>query len=104
MAQDAALHIKLDKETDACLKRLAQERGTSKGQLVRDDIATCYQTDVERLPLAQQQALAAYRGGYISLSRLAKAMGQHALELRSWLQERRIEPRTAYSDSDASHA
>lgn len=82
MAQDGALHIKLDKETDTYLKQLAQARGTSKAQWVRDAITTCYPTDIDRLPVAQQQALSAYQGGFISLSRLGKAMGQHALDLR----------------------
>lgn len=104
MAQDATLHVKLDRSTDIYLKQLAQARGTSKGQLVRDAIATCYQVDVSGLPVAQQQAVAAYQGGFISLSRLAKALGQHALELRGWLRERGIEQRNAYGDSDADNA
>jgi hypothetical protein len=49
MAQDGALHIKLDKETDTYLKQLARARGTSKAQWVRDAITTCYQTDIDRL-------------------------------------------------------
>ena len=104
MAQDATLHVKLDRDTDARLKQLAQTRGTSKGQLVRDAVASCYQVGPEDLPVAQQQAIAAYRGGYISLARLAAAMGMHVLELRTWLRERGVEQRNAYGDADAEHA
>lgn len=104
MAQDAALHIKLDRETDARLKELAKARGTSKGQLVRDALTTCYQVTMEALPVRQSQAIAAYQGGYISLSRLAQDMGMHVVELRTWLQDRGIEQRNVFSDSDADHA
>ena len=104
VAQDATLHIKLDRDTDARLKQLAQTRGTSKGQLVRDAISACYQVALDDLPVTQRQAVAAYQGGYISLSRLAKAMGLHVLELRPWLQERGLEQRNMYGDTDADHA
>lgn len=104
MAQDATLHVKLDRDTDARLNELARSRGTSKGQLVRDAIATCYQVDLQGLPVAQKQAIAAYQGGYISLTRLARVMGMHVLQLRPWLQERGIEQRNAYGDADAEHA
>jgi len=104
MPQDATLHVKLDRDTDTRLKRLAEARGTSKGQLVRDAIASCYQVGLGDLPVAQQQALAAYQGGYISLSRLAQATGMHVLALRTWLQERGIEQHNAYGDADAANA
>jgi predicted HTH domain antitoxin len=104
MANDATLHLKLDRETDAQLKRLAAERGKSKGQLVRDAVTACYQVGLDDLPLSQRQAIAAYEGGYISLNRLARAMGQHVLDLRPWLRERGIEQRSAYGDVDATNA
>ena len=104
MAQDATLHVKLDSETDAHLKQLAHFRGTSKGQLVREALAVCYQATFAELPLQQSQALAAYQGGYISLAKLAKVMGRHVLELRSWLQERGIAQRNVFGDEDASRA
>lgn len=104
MAQDATLHIKLDRETDVRLKHLAQVRGTSKGQLVRDAIATCYQVTLDGLPVEQSHAIAAYQGGFISLARLAKAMGMHVLDLRPWLAERGIQQRNVYGDGDADHA
>ena len=43
MAQDATLHVKLDSEIDAHLKQLAYSRRVSKGQLVREALAVCYQ-------------------------------------------------------------
>ena len=104
MAQDATLHVKLDRETDSRLKRLAQARGTSKGQLVRDAIAACYQVSIDELPVQQSHAIAAYQGGYISLARLAKAMGMHVLELRPWLAERGIQQRNVYAGTDTEHA
>ena len=62
MAQDATLHVKLDSETDEKLKRLAEVRRKSKGQLVREAISACYQSSFADLPLQQSQALAAYQG------------------------------------------
>lgn len=104
MAQDTTLHIKLDSQTDAKLKQLSAARRKSKGQLVREAISACYQTAAEDLPLPQSQALAAYQGGFISIGKLAKVMGMHALELRQWLVERQITQRSAYGDDDAVHA
>ena len=104
MTQGATLHVKLDSETDAKLKRLAAARRKSKGQLVREAISTCYQTSFAELPLQQSQAIAAYQGGYISLGKLAKEMGMHVLELRGWLEERDITQRNAYGDEDAARA
>ena len=104
MAQDATLHVKLDSETDAHLKQLARSRRVSKGQLVREALSVCYPASFAELPIQQGQALAAYQGGYISLGKLAKVMGRHVLELRSWLQERGIAQHNAFGDEDASHA
>ncbi|MEX2048497.1 MAG: CopG family transcriptional regulator [Gemmatimonadota bacterium] len=104
MAREATLHVKLDRETDENLKRLAAAQGKSKGQLVREAIAACYQSSFDALPLAQRQALAAYQGGYISVGSLARAMGIHVLELRGWLADRGIAQRVAYGDHDADSA
>jgi predicted DNA-binding protein len=104
MTQDATLHIKLDSETDRKLKNLAYSRGKSKGQLVREAITACYQTAFEELPLPQRQALAAYQGGFISMGKLAKIMGMHALAMRGWLEEHGVIPLTVYGDEDAAHA
>lgn len=104
MAQDSTLHIKLDGETDRKLKKLAYARGKSKGQLVREAITACYQTAFDDLPLPQRQALAAYQGGFISLGKLSRIMGMHALAMREWLEEHGVAPLTVYGDGDAAHA
>lgn len=104
MAQDTTLHVKLDRETDAKLKRLAEIRRKSKGQLVREAISACYQAAFAELPIRQSQALAAYQGGYISLGKLAREMGMHVLQLRHWLEEQGISQRNAYGDEDAARA
>ena len=104
MAQDATLHVKLDGQTDERLKKLAYDRGKSKGQLVREAIEACYQTSLDQLPLRQRQALSAYQGGYISLGKLARVMGMHVLEIRQWLDEHGIAQRNAFGDEDAAHA
>ena len=104
MGQNATLHVKIDSQRDKWLRQLAQARGKSKGQMVREAISACYQTSVEELSLRQQQALAAYQGGYMSLGKLARDMGLHVLELRNWLNERGMEQRNGYGDEDAAHA
>jgi len=104
MTQDATLHVKLDRETDQKLKKLAYAREKSKGQLVREAIAACYQMSLDELPLSQRQALAAFQGGFISIGKLAKVMGLHVLEMRRWMNEHSIAPRTTCPDEDAAHA
>lgn len=104
MAQDATLHVKLDRETDARLKRLAKSHSKSKGQLVREAISACYQASAADLPLQQRQALAAYQGGYISIGKLAKEMGLHVLDLRSWLADQGIPQRNAFGEEDTDRA
>jgi predicted HTH domain antitoxin len=104
MPRDATLHVKLDSETDAKLRRLAAARGKSKGQLVREAISACLQPALDELPLKQRRALGAYEGGFISIGRLAREMGMHVLELRDWLQERGIAQQNALGDQDASSA
>ena len=104
MAQDSTLHIKLDRETDERLKRLALTRGKSKGQLVREAISACYQASFVELPLKQGQALSAYSGGYISLGKLARVMGMHVLEMRVWLKEHGIPLNLIFGDEDVANA
>ena len=104
MAQTATLHVKLNPVTDAKLKRLAADRQTSKGQLVREAISACYQTSIDELPVKQQQAIAAYEGGFISVGRLAQAMGMHVLELRHWLREHDIAQNSTFQEQDAANA
>ncbi len=104
MAQDATLHVKLDSKTDKSLKKLAYEKGKSKGQLVREAITACYQTDSSSLTLKQSQALSAYKGGFISTGKLATVMGMHVLELREWLNNHGIQQNNALGDMDHANA
>ena len=104
MANDRTLHVKIDNETDLRLKRLSEIRRKSRGQLVRDAISACYQTAFAELPLRQSRALAAYQGGFISLGKLAREMGMHVLQLRSWLEEHGIPQRNVYGDEAAARA
>ena len=104
MNRETTLRIKLDREMDAQLERLAQSRRKSKGQLAREAISACYQIAMIELPLQQSWALAAYQGGYISLGKLAQAMGLHVLDLRIWLDERGIVQQNVYGDQDVRRA
>lgn len=104
MANDSTLHVKINSDTDKQLKELASTQKTSKGQLVREAIAVCYQASFASLPLQQKQALAAYQGGYISIGKLAKEMGMHVLDLRRWLNEHGIVQQVVYGANDAGNA
>ena len=103
IAQDATLHVKIDPATNEELTRLAAARKTSKGQLVRDAIFACYQVPLSELPI-QRHALVAFVGGYISIGKLAEALGMHVLDLRRWLSEHGIEQNTAMSADDHMNA
>ena len=104
MAHTATLHVKIDPGTDACLKRLAARRHTSKGQLVREAVSACYQTSLLDLPLPQRQAIAAYEGGFISVGRLALALGMHVVDVRHWLREHGLAQNVSFSDQDVANA
>lgn len=56
------------------------------------------------LHVQQRHALAAYVGGYISIGKLAEALGMHVLDLRRWLSEHGIEQNTAMSADDHPNA
>jgi len=104
MNKTETLHVKLDKEEDGRLKKLAYEQGKSKGQLVREALSSRYQISLLNLPIRQRRALNAYEGGFISIGKLAKEMGMQVLELRDWLHEHDIAQSTAFSESDADNA
>jgi nucleoside-triphosphatase len=62
-------------------------------QMVMDKILalnSCCQIETLALKESEKRALEAYRGGYISLEKLAQIMGLHPLKLRKWLQEHDI--------------
>ena len=102
--QTATLHVKLDPEVDSRLRQLAKQRNVSKGQLVRQAVASCYQLTVDDLPRHQQQALAAYEGGFISLGKLAEKMGMSLLEIRHWMVEHDLPQNSTFSLEDADNA
>ena len=56
------------------------------------------------LPHSQRQAVEAYRGGFISIGRLAEVMGMHVLELRQWLAEHAIDESFSFEEGDALRA
>ena len=104
MAKDATIHIKVDEAMARRLKSLARRREQTMGQLVRQAIVASYQTDLLGLSNTQSRALAAYRGGYISIGKLAEVMGMHVLALREWMDEHEIPQSTAFGDEDAANA
>jgi len=104
MAQTATLHIKIEPSVARSLKKVAVHRRVTVGELVRQAVQTCYQTDWLRLTAAQRQALEAYRGGYISLGKMAESLGLTPLKAREWLDEHGISTVAGYSAEDAAHA
>lgn len=104
MAHDTTLHIKVDSATNQQLSRLAAARGTSKGRLVRDAIATFYHVPTGELPIEQARALAAFEGGFITIGKLAESLGMHVLEMKRWLSEHGIDQGTAMSADKHRHA
>jgi hypothetical protein len=75
--QSATLHIKVKPEVAKGLKALSRKRNTSVGELVRQAVISSYQLElISSLNTRQKRALEAYKGGYISLSRLADEMGR----------------------------
>ena len=95
MAKDATLHVKLDTALANGLKELATQRGVSVATLVRQALVATYQPQILDLSQRQRQAVEAYQGGFISLGRLAEALGLHLLEARAWLAEHQIPQNTA---------
>ena len=104
MSQEATLHIKVDPAMARGLKELSGKRKQTMGQLVREAIVACYQIELQGLTTMQSEALAAYRGGFISLGKLAEMMGIHSLDLRRWLDEHGITVNTSYGAEDAANA
>lgn len=100
----ATLHIKVSPEMAEGLKQLAKSRGQPVGELVRQALSSCYQTELLGLPRSQKLAVDAFLGGYLSLGKLAEKLGMHVLELRRWLNERGLPLNTSYSESDAANA
>ena len=104
MAQNATLHVKVEVTVANELKRLAKRRNQSVGELVRQAINVCYQPDLSNLSDVQAQALAAYRGSYISLGKFAEKFGLSLLEARHWLNEHNVPQNTCFGEDDARNA
>ena len=104
MAQTATLHIKVEPGVARSLKQVAGRRRVTVGELVRQAVQTCYQTEGLGLTAAQRQALEAYRGGYISLGKLAESLGLTLLKAREWLNERGVPQNTVHAGDDLAHA
>lgn len=104
MAQTSTLHIKVEPAVARGLKQVAGRRHVTVGELVRQAVQTCYQTEWLGLTAPQRQALEAYRGGYISLGKLAETIGLSPLKARAWLSERGILQDTGYAKEDLAHA
>ena len=104
MAQTATLHIKIEPTVARGLKQVAGHRRVTVGELVRQAVQTCYQTEWLGLTATQRQALEAYRGGYVSLGKLAETLGLTPLKARDWLNERGITQNTVCAKEDLAHA
>lgn len=104
MAQVTTIHVKIEPSVAEGLRRLAQHRKQTVGELVRRAINMCYQPDFLGLSEVQRQALEAYRGGYVSLGKLAEQLGVSPVDARRWLIEHDIELNTCFSQDDAAHA
>ena len=103
MAHWVTLHVKLDPDTDAGLKRLASRWQISRGQLVRAAISTCYQLRMMDLPVHQQRAITAFQGSFISIGKLAEVMGMHVLDLRQWLADHGVAQKSVCGNQDVSY-
>ncbi len=104
MSQEATLHIKIEKSIADKLKHIAARRKKSRGQLVREAIHACYQVDLANLSKHQEQALAAYQGGFISIGKLAEVMGMHVLDMRTWLNDHTIAQNSQFAHKDITNA
>ena len=104
MAQESTLHVKVDPKVAEALRELARMRRQTMGELVRQAIIACYQADLWALPQQQGEALAAFKGGYISIGKLAEVMGMLVVQLRIWLKERGISQNNSFGEADAANA
>ncbi|MBN1676628.1 MAG: UPF0175 family protein [Kiritimatiellae bacterium] len=102
--QNATIHVKVESGLAKGLKQLARSRQTTMGQLVREALVACYQPALLGLSSERAQALAAYRGGYITVGKLAEVMGMHVLTMRQWLNEHGIPQNNALGRDDQRHA
>lgn len=102
--QNTTLHIKISSDIANGLRHLSEQRHLSVSELVRLALNSCYQIETLSLKESEKQALEAYRGGYISLGKLAQIMGFHPLKLRQWLLEHNIPQNNSYNNHDIDFA
>jgi len=102
--QSSTLHIKVRPELAEGLKKLALKRTTSVGELVRQAVNSCYQLELLDLGEKQRHAVEAFKGGYISLGKLAEELGLNLLKTRKWLSEHNIHQNNAFIEDDVKNA
>ena len=102
--QSSTLHIKIKPELAKGLKELSRKRETSVGDLVRQAVISCYQLELLDLNERQRQAVEAFKGGYISLGKLAEEMGMNVLTTRNWLNEHDISQNNSFLEDDVKNA
>lgn len=104
MSHDTTLHIKVPSNMALGLKHLAKQRDLSVAELVRLALNSCYQIETLGLKANEKRALEAYRGGYISLDKLAQEMGLYPIDMRQWLQEHEIPQNISFNERDVDNA
>jgi predicted HTH domain antitoxin len=100
----STLHIKVRQGFAERLKVLAKKRSVPVGELVRDAVASSYQLELADLNERQRMVVSAYKGGYVSLGKLAEEMGMTVLDIRTWLMEHDIAQNNSFSEGDEVNA
>jgi|AP12_2_1047962.scaffolds.fasta_scaffold01239_4 L-lactate utilization protein LutC len=102
--QSSTLHIKVTPEVANALKSLSKKRETSVGELVRQAVHSCYQLDMLNLNEKLRRAVEAFKGGYVSLGKLAEEMGMNVWDTQKWLTEHDIAQNNSFLEDDVSNA
>ncbi len=100
----STLHVKVKPELADGLKALSKKRSTSVGELVRKAVVSCYQLELLDLGEKQRRAVEAYKGGYISLGKLAEEMGMSVSKIRKWLEDYDIPQNNSFNEADIDNA
>lgn len=103
MSLSRGLHIKIEDDLAAALKRVSTERALSVGELVRQAIRRTYLVGIQGISERQAAALAAFDNGFISLGRLGEELGMDPVSLRLWLHENGHDTGEAFSIGDVDH-
>lgn len=97
------IHIKMQPTVANNLKNLSKKRSVPVGELVRQAVSRCYQLELMDLSERQYLAVAAYKGGYISIGKLSEEMGITLLEIRRWLADHDIPQNNLYDEQDVKN-